>query len=281
MTLWFGAPVSVSGTYGVTLFSGTNQTTGGVRTLAEAFIRGYHRCASGNIFILLGIGTSNCLIGGGTSTSQCDTSASYKTSTWVRAHGEAWGKMVNSIGTYIKNQGFDDRISIMAAWDMEPAWSSYGRAEDWMHGYDYDAPNQYPLWANMSADGCPYSTSLNTDTNHDCANGWNQFRMWHESWDHAPSWPFPQIYLTNGHNAAQWMRISEYGYHAQNYRPLYFFGAFSQHDAASSNCSCSNPDTNTSHQAHDQLLNDVQNHSHTNQDDFLYTSDVSWTLHDH
>jgi hypothetical protein len=270
MTLFFGSPIDVNGAYGATLWGAPNQTTTGVGNLVKAFIQGYDGCASGSIFMRLGVGTSNCLIDPNAPDSNCVSSASYKTSTWVRNHGKAWGQMVNSLGTWIANTGHGDRVYTYAAWDTEPAWSSFARADAWMHGYDFDAPNEYALFANFSADGCPTGTALNATTNYSCANGWTLYRMWHEAWDHAPSWPFPQIYSSS--LAQQWLRIGEYGYHAQ-YCCMSFIGALAQY----ASCSCSN----TPKQAHDQLMAAVQSHSHTSQSDFVDTSDVGWSLHDH
>jgi hypothetical protein len=171
MTLFFGSPVEVGGTFGATLF-GAYATTTGVRDLVRAFIRGYHGCASGAIFMRLGVGISNCLIGGASAT-VCQSSPA---ETWVRDHGEAWGLMVNGLRTWVVNNGYNARVAIYAGWDMEPSWSSFARADAWMHGFDFDAPNGAALHANFSADGCPPYGS--------CSNGWTQFRMWHESWEH-------------------------------------------------------------------------------------------------
>jgi hypothetical protein len=87
--------------------------------------------------------------------------------------------------------------------------------------------------------------------------------------------PFPQIYRTDGAMARQWMRISEYGYHAQSNK-LTFFGVLSQHAA----CGCGG-NTNTRHDAHFQLLTELNNHTHTSQSNIPFATDVGWSLHDH
>ncbi|HZD22655.1 MAG TPA: hypothetical protein VE569_04545 [Acidimicrobiia bacterium] len=61
--------------------------------------------------------------------------------------------MVNHVQTWLSDQGYLGRIAVRGAWDMEPAWSSFTRANNWMHGYD--GSNSYTLLANYSADGCP------------------------------------------------------------------------------------------------------------------------------
>lgn len=263
MVLFYGSPVEVSGTYGATLW-GDYQTVSGVASLARGFARGYHNCASGDIFMRLGVGISNCLIGGA-SDDNCKTSASYKTSSWVRGHGEAWALMVNDLQNWAETYGYSDRVYFYGAWDMEPSWSSYSRANAWMHGYDYDAPNDRPLYANDSADGCPQDSPLNDTTNGDCNNGWDQWWMWHESWDHSPAMPFVQVYYRS--MAEQWMHIDEYGYHAES-AGLYHFGVLA-HD-----------DINTPHNAHYMLMDELNSHSHTSQSSLRYTSLVTWTLQD-
>lgn len=170
MTLWYGSPVRVlvsgSYTYGATRWSATDValqgTADGVSNLTKYFIIGYASCASGSQFMNVGAGISNCIIGAA-SDPQCTTSASYKTSAWVQGHGQAFALMVNGIGQWITDNGYGSRAAARAAWDMEPAWSSTSRAENWMHGYD--GSNSYTTIANYSADGCPSTRIYNSTSN--------------------------------------------------------------------------------------------------------------------
>lgn len=274
MTLFFGAPASVSGTYGVTRFGGSDVTLTGdlsVSNLVKFFILGYVRCSAIR-FMNIGIGVSNCSIGGA-SDPACGGS---KTSSWTRGHGAAFGQMVNGVGTWVASNGYSGRVSVRAAWDLEPAWSSTSQSENWMHGYDFDAPNNHAVVSNASADGCPTTLTYNSSTNSSCSNGWNLDWLWHETWNHAASLPFPQVYTTSGTMANQWLRIDEYGTHAKA-SGLAFTGVLSQYAAAGSG-------TNTPHTAYSQLYNALNGHpspSHSAQSVLQYTSDVGWSVHDH
>jgi len=173
----------------------------------------------------------------------------------VHNHGEAWARMVNRLNDWSANNGYQDRVDLWGAWDMEPDWSSFDRADSWLHGYDAD--NQHPLFVNASADGCPPAGS--------CNNGWSQFRVWHESWDHEPSFPLTQIYYVT--LAQQWQSISEYSYHQQN-QIMRFQGAMS-HDTI-----------NTNKQAHEWLHQELNEHPHTAQDSLLHTTHATRELKD-
>ena len=270
VVLLFGSPVSVSGTFGATVYGAANQTTTGVSNLAKQFIKGFHDCSSGSGYLFVDIGITNCLIGG----AQSSICAGSQTTTWIRNHGEAWGNMVNSVASWATAQGYNDRVLVSGAWDMEPSWSSFDRADKWMHGYNFDASGP-GLAAIYSADGCPQSSPLNSATNGACNNGWTQDRMWHEAWDHPVALPFPQIYTTNSSQAKQWKHISEFAYHAHG-APMWFYGALSQYLA----CGCGSQ-TNSNHAAATQLRDQLNAHSHTANGYSQWTSDISWDLHDH
>jgi hypothetical protein len=273
MSLFFGSPTTVSGTFGATLFGATDQTTGQIRELAKAFIEGYFNNSTSSQYMRVGIGTSNCTLGGVTIGAMCSTSASYKTDAWAGDHGDAWDQMVSNVSSWIADNHYGARVGAWAAWDMEPAWSDGSRSRSWMD--HYDGNSSPPLIANFSADGCPQTAPDPPSDNRTCdtgvTGGYSQNTLWHLAWEHTVSFPFPQIYYLS--MAKEWKWISEYGYHAKQ-SPIVFFGAMSEHARDSS--------TDTVNESHDQLLDQIQSHTHTNvQTDITYTTNLAPTLHDH
>jgi hypothetical protein len=103
MTLFFGAPirVSVNGDYkyGVTRFGATDvplrNTADSVLAVAKDFVDGYDTCAGTGQFMIIGIGVSNCSIGGGTGI--CDGDQAYKTTAWLNGHGAALADVVDDL----------------------------------------------------------------------------------------------------------------------------------------------------------------------------------------
>lgn len=258
MTLFFGAPTTVSGTYGTTLWSAPNRTTAQIAATVREFARGYVLCRrSPSYRLLIGVGTSN-------------SAADGKSNAWLYGHGRAWGGMVKSLNDWAVRY-HPGQVRINGAWDAEPSWSSFSKAESWMHGYDSVAGTR-PLHANNSADGCPQRSSQNGA----CNNGWNQQRVWHLAWQHTPALPIPQIYATSGANARQWHMISAYGYRHHRNRTV-FHGVMSQRSACrqASAWSCRGTDA-TPHHAYDMLLRELFTRDYTRQMQLPGMTDIRW-----
>ncbi len=189
MTLFFGAPVAVNGRYGATLWAAPDRDTAQIAQTVQSFIRGYAYCRTNtSLRILVGVGISN-------STIDRDTTG------WVTNHGKAWASMAGSLHRWAAKY-YPGYAQVYGAWDFEPSWSSFAKADAWMNGYSATAGRPL-LFANSSADGCPTTTA----TNGPCNNGWNQQTVWHLAWQHQASLPMPQIYATSGVNAHQWQLI--------------------------------------------------------------------------
>lgn len=256
MTLFFGAPTSVSGSYGATLWSAPNLTVGQIGERVKSFVRGYAWCRQNSNFqILVGVGTSNAAING-------------KTDAWLRGHGDAWSRMVESVAAWA-DRYHPGAARIYGAWDVEPSWSTYGKAHQWMHGYDGN-PGRANLYVNSSADGCSTTSYANAA----CDNGWNQHRVWHLSWEHDPSLPIPQIYATSGVNGRQWQLIDLYGtvHHGDG---VFYFGSTTQHGACRQVGGCSGTD-NTPHRGNDFLHWYLQSDQRSQQTRPDAMTDVRW-----
>lgn len=257
MTLFFGAPTTVNGTYGATLWGAPNRTTEQIAATVREFARGYVVCRQSSSYrLLIGVGTSNSAING-------------KSDAWLRSHGRAWAAMTRDLSNWAAAH-YPGHVRIYGAWDAEPSWSSFAKAEQWMHGYD-GVSGARPLHANNSADGCPQRSSENGS----CNNGWNQYALWHLSWQHDPALPIPQIYATSGANARQWHMIDAYG-HRHHRDGMTFSGVMSQRTACgetSSSCSGINASPN---QSYDMLLRELNTRSYTRQAEMSGMTDIQW-----
>ncbi|HEX6417239.1 MAG TPA: hypothetical protein VFZ77_02040 [Acidimicrobiales bacterium] len=256
LTLFFGAPTTVGGAYGAKLWGAPDLSVGQIAERVKNVVRGFAYCRTNSSHrLLIGVGTSNSGIDG-------------RSDAWLRGHGNAWAGMVRSLATWAERD-YGGYARITAAWDFEPSWSSYGKAEQWMRGYDAHAGRRL-LYANASADGCPTSSASNGP----CNNGWNQHRVWHLAWEHDPSLPIPQIYRTDGLQARQWQLIDLWATTATG-DGMYFYGTMTQHGACRQDGGCAGID-NTPHAGNDQLRQWLNSDRRTAQADVETMTDVNW-----
>jgi hypothetical protein len=256
MTLFFGAPTAVRGTYGATLWGAPDLTIAEIGERVKNVVRGYAYCRGNSSHrLLIGMGTSNSAIDG-------------RSDAWVRAHGAAWSTYVEALSAWATRY-FPGHVRIHGAWDFEPSWSTFAKAEQWMHGYDGNAGRRL-MYANASADGCPTSTA----TNGPCNNGWNQHRVWHLAWEHTPSMPMPQIYTNSGNQAHQWQLIDLWATSAAG-EGMYFHGSMTQYGACRQVGGC-NGTNNRPHTGNDQLMWWLNSNSRTAQADVPTMTDMNW-----
>ena len=256
MTLFFGAPTTVNGTYGAALWGAPDRDTNEIAQTVQDFIRGYAWCRTNPGYrLLIGVGISNSAIDG-------------LSDEWLTTHGQHWALLT----TYLQQWAdayYPGVARVNAAWDFEPSWSAYSKAEAWMHGYDF-TPGRPLLYANSSADGCPTQTA----TNGFCNNGWSQHYVWHLAWEHDPSIPIPQIYRTDGVQARQWQLIDLWAT-TFNGDGMWFYGTLSQWGACAQVGGCTGTD-NSPHAANDQLIWWLNTDSRTSQGQVETMTDVSW-----
>jgi hypothetical protein len=256
MTLFFGAPIAVSGGYGTSMWAARAQSTGTIGELVKQFARGYVWCRQDPSYqLFIGIGTSNARIDA-------------HNDLWLAGHGREWASMVASVSAWA-DRHYPGIVRIYGAWDAEPSWSALSKARHWMNGYQ-SFPGHRPLYANFSADGCSWTSSDNAP----CNNGWTQHHLWDLAWQRPPSLPMPQIYATSGVNAQQWQRISEYGARPHA-RPLFFYGTMTQSGACAQVGGCDRID-NTRHAARHQLLHHLNQSPLTRQGEIESLTDMRW-----
>src|SRR5690606_35697428 len=82
LTLFFGAPTTVGGGYGATLWGAPDLTVHQVGERVKNVVRGFAYCRTDPSHrLLIGMGTSNSAIEG-------------RSDAWLRGHGEAWARKI-------------------------------------------------------------------------------------------------------------------------------------------------------------------------------------------
>ncbi len=237
VALLFGQPiVTSSGEYGAGF--NTALTVSQIAELVEAFASGYYNALGTNttIHVRVAISTSNA-------TTQChDNNVTFN-------HGQAWAQMVNSVASWVINQGYSGQIDIAGGSDIElalasdtfgskaacnaagkPRWGTVADAKNWVDGYSSVSPQHF-LYDLGDAGGCPEQRS--TASPGPCNAGATQDDVWYVSWGKDPSQPLPQIYVPA--QAAQWQQLSLYGYLAYGAN-IVIAGALTEAGACGSSC---------------------------------------------
>lgn len=124
------------------------------------------------------------------------TTSNYKFAKYTTAHtwGKEWAEMVNLL-----DEAGGSRIRYVGGIDLEPGWGDPEPSMQWLKNYREYA--LAPLWSNASADGCPLIGAGI------CTNGWTTSLMSKAVWD-GGGVAVPQIYRTDGVQAAQWANLA-------------------------------------------------------------------------
>ncbi len=89
MTLFFGAPTTVRGGYGATLWGAPDLTIHEIGERIKSVVRGFAYCRqNASHRLLIGMGTSNSAIDG-------------KDDAWLRAHGDLWSRTVEALAAWV------------------------------------------------------------------------------------------------------------------------------------------------------------------------------------
>ncbi len=253
VSLEFGGMLTVSGTWGASMYGGTNQKLSVVLSLAEAYATSFWQCTGADL-------TSTAEVALTTNSSLSITSAA----------GSAWAGMVNSFGSWLSANPAGNQVLAAGGNDIEPGWSDPAPIRSWVSGYTSNYTRR--LLNTGSADGCEYSKA---DTSTSCGTsthpGWGPEDIYYISWGAAPAYPLPQIYRTDSVQAEQWYRLSVYfvGSHGT---PMYYAGSATQwRSCQHESCGGTN---NTVSAGYNQLVTQLARSSSTKQ---TPAATIDWT----
>jgi hypothetical protein len=243
--LFFGAQQkNASGVWGASLW-GTFQTNAQIATLASEFARGYY------------VGTSSDTASTTTIILSTNNSGSLITS----EAGQQWANMVLTARS--NASAYSSQSIIIGGNDMEIAWATAAKTKDWISGYD-GVQGRAIYYDTGDAAGCPTSGTYSTSTQCISGNTWSIDDVHYKAYGAPPAWPLPQIYTTNGSQAAQWYRISLYGYDYKS-GAVQVKGTLSQYQACQQTNSCGTSTNNTAAQAYNSLSTLLNGNTHTAQ----------------
>ncbi|HEX8731262.1 MAG TPA: hypothetical protein VF725_04290 [Ktedonobacterales bacterium] len=228
------------------LINGVYAKVSDIEAAAVQFADGYWVCTGSDStsVMQLGVGTSNSWVG------------SYQPS---YSSGQSWANIVKSVQNTVNANGWESQVDVIGASDIEPGFSSYSAAYNWIQGYTSVDPAHYLDYG--SADGC--STTSN-NPHGGCNNSWIMDNVWWVSWGAAPALAIPEIYCSA--QASQWTEIALDGvqYHGGS---VWYDGPWDQYDL--------DYNTNTSNQAWSQFWGDLNNQSSTAQTP-KYSAEIHW-----
>jgi len=235
----FGRPAYNGSQYGTIDFGGHFDGPGAVRSAAENYASGFWDCTPINgPFMSIAIGTNN----------SCSTCSSYAVPNFTGA-GAAWAYNVIALNNYITSPpSFASQEDGTGADDLEPAWSTYTKAGNFVDGY-----NNVTTWAFWD-----YGSA---ETGY-----WTLGQEYHLAYGAADDFPFPEIYYSG--QAPEWEQISLWGASYGNYGAMYFPGVTSQWNPAYTTCGY------TPHESYDHLLSELKTHSSTSQSSLAYITDI-------
>lgn len=253
VVLFFGAQKKdSSGNWGASLW-GTFQTNAQVAALATQFARGYY----------VGTNTDHA------STTTIILSTNNSGSLITAEAGQQWAKMV--LAAKSSAASYSSQTIILGGNDMEIGWSTAAKTRDWISGYT-GVTGRTLYYDTGDAAGCPTSGTYTTSTKCSSTNTWSIDDVFYKAYGAPPALPLPQIYTTNGSQAAQWYRISLYGYNNKS-KVILFKGTLSQYQACQQTKSCGTSTNNTAAQAYNSLSNLLNGNSITAQT-MPYATDV-------
>jgi hypothetical protein len=256
VVLDFGQPWAQDGTHGTILFDarGTFASTAQIELAAEQFLRGYWVCSPSNTFLRLGIGTSN-----------------FRGMTGA-AHGQAWGSLVDTVARWISSPpSYAAQEAGRGANDLEMGWNTADASRAWVDGYA--AVSSTPYYNYGDCEGCPIAGAVPPTPGRRINNGWTQEDVWYVSYGVLPAFPLPEIYLTNGVNAAQWQQLSLYA-HTNHGSPIYFLGALTQFQSCQAGGGC--PGANNRPGEGWAQLNRALNSDSRTAQSLNWSSDITW-----
>ena len=252
IALFWGRPTLQNTQYGtVQLDTEVFLSTSKIESLVKEWIEGFWRCKTASSKIELSIATSS---------DQIDVFPGS-----ISNHGREWGLLVERLQIYAKP--YIARLTISGGVNAELDFAKPLSSHAWIDAYS--AASTMPLYVVGDCASCPTKQQTFLIPN----NGWSVEDIWYLVWS-GRSFPFPQIYTTDGTNARQWQYIADWARRFKS-SDVDFMGVLTQDDACATNGPC--PTTrNTPEDAWTQLWTELNSYDSTVQPTIKWLSDVSW-----
>jgi hypothetical protein len=262
VVLDFGYPGQNGAYYGAWYLPNGNVfvSTGGIESLVEQYMIGFHDCSPAQAQLTLAVGTVNS--GAGLTTGQA----------------QAWAYMINDLWTWINTPpSYADKISVAGGIDIEPGFGPAAAARAWVDSYAQNFTGMSFLYNYGTCDGCPLQWCP-TCTAGTINYTWTLDDIYHVAYGALPSYPTPEIYLTNGWNATQWYWMSRYSwvYHvvAINFKATMTQWGACHYDGNLPTCIVAGT-LNTPYAGWSQLYGDVNADPNTQQAPG-WSTDITW-----
>lgn len=247
------------------------KTIADITAAAEAFLDGYYVSGANNTQTLrLAIGTNNF----------CLTAADCAEIDFTQ-HGAAWGQMVQTLETYVENQGYGQQEYVAGASDMELEWNSAAETEEWVQAFASANTQANPLilYDYGDASGCP-TTIASSPGNRACnpsgGYSWTQADVLYIAGEND-SQPVPEIYCSPG-DANEWYELSRFSV-AQDFGKILIPGTLTEYSAATERGAVCEEGVavNTPQQGFQQLQEALDGDPTTVDPSLVYSTDITYS----
>lgn len=184
------------------------------------------------------------------------------TNAQVATRGTEWADVVDLVNTNLGS--YASQVTVQGAIDAEVNWASPSPTLAWANAYDAATTHIYYDYGDAA--GCPPYGS--------CAP-YTQSQLYSIAYGISGAFALPEIYTTNGSQAAEWQQISLWGYSHGSFGRISFTGSFTQAGACAQN-GCSASVANSASAGWNQLWNAVSGDSRTAISNIPYSTDIRW-----
>jgi hypothetical protein len=156
------------------------------------------------------------------------------------AAGTEWASIIDDINGWLSTHGptsfrYSEQAVAVGGNDIESSFCLNGTCPDdarsWATAYSSHTSQEFFNYGDCA--GCAPFGSPN--------GSWTYADYYYVSWGAGNAWPLPEIYRTDGGNAAQWERLKEWG-HVNRSQDMFFVGSLTESQACGQTGGCSGID---------------------------------------
>jgi len=238
VVLDFGEPDNSGSTYGTYDFGSHFDSDTAILHAAANFAQGFWNCARGNS-IDLAVGLSN----------YNGVGRYWSNAQWYTA-GSQWAQMINSVESFVVNNGYSSRITVDGADDIEVEWATAAQSENFVNGFAASIQTNHWLYDYGDDSG-------GTNPGY----GWTAYDVWYCAYGAYPSYPIPEIYY-NVDATLDWEPLDLWAVSNEGY-PMYIIGVMTEY-----------PTGNTPAQGWTDMLNALDSNPSTAQNTIPWSTNI-------